>query len=162
MKMPAILWSTLISNSFRERQKLESASLKTIAAFANSRDGGTLLIGVTNDGTPCGLAPDYRSLHKPGKDDADLFLLHLNNIMVASMGKALAANVTMRIHTIDGADVCRVQVRPSGWPVEAKITIDKAGQMVKKTVFYARTSNSIQSFDGDEKVKYISDHWPSR
>ncbi|HEX6572993.1 MAG TPA: DEAD/DEAH box helicase family protein, partial [Steroidobacteraceae bacterium] len=43
---------------------LETASLKTVAAFANSRDGGTLLIGVTDDGTPCGLEPDYETLRK--------------------------------------------------------------------------------------------------
>lgn len=34
---------------------LETASLKTIAAFLNSREGGTLLIGVADDGTIHGL-----------------------------------------------------------------------------------------------------------
>jgi hypothetical protein len=30
-----------------------------------------LLIGVSDDGTPCGLEPDYETLRKPGKADSD-------------------------------------------------------------------------------------------
>ena len=94
-------------------------ALKTIAAFANSRDGGTLLIGVADDGTACGLATDYASLHQAGKDDRDLFQLHLMNIVSAAMGGAAAARVSVQFHTVDGADVCRVHVQPSPVPVEA-------------------------------------------
>ena len=140
---------------------LESASLKTVAAFANSRDGGTLLIGVTDDGTPCGLEADYETLRRPGKDDTDLFQLHLNNLIVASMGAAVAANVALQIHTVDGTDICRVHVRPSGFPVDAKVTIDKAGQMVKKTLFYVRTSNSTLTLNNEERAKYVLTRWPT-
>jgi type I restriction enzyme R subunit len=140
---------------------LESASLKTVAAFANSRDGGTLLIGVNDDGTPCGLEPDYATLRKPGKDDTDLFKLHFNSLMVTSMGAAVAANVTMQIHTVDESDVCRVHVRASGFPVDAKVTIDQAGQMIKKTVFYVRTSNSTLTLNEEEKAKYVLTRWPT-
>ena len=66
---------------------LETASIKTVAAFANSRHGGTLLIGVADDGTVHGLASDYASLRKPGKDDRDLFLLHLNQVLVNALGR---------------------------------------------------------------------------
>jgi len=44
------------ADSGKVYKPLETASLKTIAAFSNSRDGGTLLIGVADDGTVCGLA----------------------------------------------------------------------------------------------------------
>lgn len=140
---------------------LESACLKSIAAFANSRDGGTLLIGVAEDGTPFGLESDYRTLRKPGKDDRDLFQLHLTNLISASMGPAAAANVTTQIHTVDDADVCRVHVRPSGFPIDAKVTIDKAGQMIKKAMFYVRISNSTLSLDGTERTKYLLSRWPT-
>lgn len=36
-------------------------------------------------------------------------------------------SVRVAHHTVDGADVCRVHVRPSGFPVDVKVTIDKAG-----------------------------------
>ncbi|MGH3943391.1 MAG: hypothetical protein ACRDTG_33175 [Pseudonocardiaceae bacterium] len=77
------------------------------------------------------------------------------------MVPAAATNVTMQIHTVDEADICRVHVRLSGFPVDAKVTIDKAGQMVKKTMFYVRTSNSTLALDGDERARYILTRWPS-
>ena len=141
---------------------LESASLKTIAAFANSRDGGTLLIGVRDDGTVCGLERDYETLAKPGKSDSDLFQLHLNNLIVASMGAALAANVTMQIHNVDGGDLCRVHVPPSGFPVDARVTLEgKNGQLVKKSMFYVRTGNATRALDGAEKTRYLLSRWPT-
>jgi hypothetical protein len=32
-------------------------------------------------------ASDYSSLHKDGKDDRDLFLLHLNQLLINAMGR---------------------------------------------------------------------------
>jgi type I restriction enzyme, R subunit len=140
---------------------LETASLKTIAAFSNSRDGGTLLIGVKDDGTPCGLAGDYASLRRKGKDDRDVFELHLIDKITSAMGGATAARVSVQFHSIDGADVCRIQVQPSPVPVEADVTIDVKGQFVKKTgVFYVRSGNSTRELDGAEKAKYILGRWP--
>ena len=141
---------------------LETMVLKTIAAFANSRDGGTLLIGVNDDGTPCGLAGDYTSLHKPGKDNRDLFQQHLGNIVYASMGAAVGGLISVRMHTVDSLDICRVQVPPSATPVDAMVTVDVKGKLVKKTVFYVRIGNTTREADEDEKAKHILNHWPRR
>jgi len=124
---------------------METSTLKTIAAFSNSRDGGTLLIGVADTGVPCGLAKDYVSLHKPGKNDRDLFQLHLINIVMSAMGAAAAANVSVQFHTVDGADVCRVHVQPSALPVDAKVTMEKNGQLYKKTAFYVRIDPAVHT-----------------
>lgn len=141
---------------------LETATLKTVAALANSRDGGTLLIGVSDDGSICGLASDYTSLRKPTKNDRDLFQLHLGEIITASMGAAVTANVSAYLHTIDGADVCRVHVRPSAVPVDAKvIVVDNKGQHLKKTSFFVRTGNATRTLDSSEKSKYILGRWPT-
>ena len=138
---------------------LESAMLKTIAAFLNSRDGGTLLIGVADDGTVHGLVADYASLHKDGKDDRDRFQLHLANIISASMGEAAATNVTTQVQTIDEQDLCRVHVRPSGFPVDATVTVDTKGQMEKRTAFYVRVGNGTKELDDAQKAKYVSQRW---
>jgi type I restriction enzyme, R subunit len=140
---------------------LETASLKTIAAFANSRDGGTLLIGINDSGVPVGLEPDFANLRKPDKDDADLFGLHLNNLIVESMGAALAANVGRQMHLIDGKYVCRIHVHPSGFPVDARVTVERNGQQRKETRFYVRTGNSTRTLDELEKAKYIQSRWPT-
>src|SRR5215207_7757534 len=80
---------------------LETMTIKTIAAFLNSRDGGTLLIGVGDDGAPFGLEPDYVLLRKPDKNDRDLFQQHLANVLVTAMGETAAANVTVQMHSIN-------------------------------------------------------------
>lgn len=67
-------------------KSLQTASLKTVAAFLNSREGGTLLIGVADDGSVFGLEPDYATLRKDGKDDRDLFGLHLNQALINAVG----------------------------------------------------------------------------
>jgi len=139
---------------------LETASLKTVAAFANSRDGGTLLIGVADDGTVHGLDSDYESLRKAGKDDRDRFLLHLNQLVVTSMGETVASNLTSQIHTVDGHDLCRVHVPPSPFPVEASVVIDKNGQFEKKTAFYVRIGNGTREItDAAERHKYLASRW---
>jgi type I restriction enzyme R subunit len=140
---------------------LETAVLKTVAAFANSRAGGTLLIGVADDGTPTGVDSDYASLAKPGRDPRDLFQLHLSNILVASMGAATAARVGVQLHHVDGHDLYRVHVPPSSFPVDADVTVDRKGQMEKKTVFYVRIGNGTRDLAAEQRHKYVTDRWGS-
>lgn len=124
---------------------LEGTVLKTICAFASGRDGGTLLIGVADDGKPCGLAADYASLRKPGQDDKDLFQLHLIDLVTAAMGAAAAARLSVQVHSVDGADVCRMPVQPSPVPVEATITVAVREQLANKTAFFVRPGNSSRN-----------------
>ncbi len=141
---------------------LETAVLKTIAAFANSREGGTLLVGVADDSTVSGLATDYATLAKAGKNSRDLFMLHVTNIVVASIGVAAAANMTVRIHTVNGHDVCRIHVQPSVFPVDATVTIEKKGKFQQKTTFYVRLGNGTREIsDPQERQKYIAGRWGS-
>lgn len=140
---------------------LEGAVVKTIAGFMNSRDGGTLLIGVADDGSVCGLAGDYASLAKPGKDDRDLFQLHLINIIKSSMGSVAATYVTPYLHTVNGADLCRLHVHPSAVPVEATVVVDKKGQLDKQTKFFVRTGNSTSALDDVDRAAYVRTRWLS-
>jgi type I restriction enzyme, R subunit len=141
---------------------LQTATLKTVAAFLNSREGGTLLIGVADDGSVFGLDSDYATLRKPGKDDRDLFGLHLNQALINSVGMAAAANVGQEILDVGGKDLCRVHVRPSSFPVEANVVeVDKNGQHVKKTVFYGRFGNATRPInDPAERERYKAQVWP--
>jgi len=141
---------------------LETACLKTVAAFANSREGGTLLIGVADDGAVHGLAGDYASLRKPGKADRDRFLLHLNQLLVNAVGETAASSVATQLHTVDGDDVCRVHVPPSSFPVDAEVVVDKAGQLQRKTAFYVRIGNGTREIsDPAERRRYIASRWGS-
>jgi type I restriction enzyme R subunit len=141
---------------------LETSCLKTIAAFMNSKEGGTLLIGIANDGTVHGIDSDYASRTKPTDDPRDWFQQHLANIISASMGDAAATNVRPYIHHVDGHDICRVQVDPSGFPVEAKVIYQKPDQPKETRVeFFVRVANGTKVLDVVQKEKYIAQRWGS-
>lgn len=138
---------------------LETAVLKTIAAFLNSRDGGTLLVGIADDGSVHGLDSDYASLHKPGRDDRDVFQLHLGNIISQAVGAAAATNLRPEILRVDDHDLCRIHVDPAGFPVDATVVHDRNGQHVKETQFFVRIANGTRALDESEKAKYIAQRW---
>ena len=142
---------------------LETASVKTVAAFANAPDGGTLLIGVADDGSVHGLASDYASLHKDGKDDRDLFQLHLAQVLINALGETAASSVSVQLHTVDGHDLCRVHVPPSSFPVDAHVVVDRKGQLEKKTAFFVRIGNGTRDItDATERQRYVAQRWGSR
>ncbi len=141
---------------------LETACLKTIAAFLNSREGGTLLIGVADDGGVHGLDADYASRSKKEQDPRDWFQQHLANIVSTAMGDAAATNVRPQIHKVNGGEVCRVQVDPAGFPVDAKVIIQKpGGPKETRTEFYVRVANGTKALNAVEREKYIASRWGS-
>ena len=144
---------------------LETATLKTIAAFMNSEYGGTLLIGVADDGTVHGLESDYASFtpdQRPGRDHdpRDRFQLHLAHIVSASMGDAAATNFRPYLHHVDGHDLCRVQVDPSAFPVEAKVTHQKPNQPKEtRTEFFVRIGNGTKALSDAERTRFTLQRW---
>ena len=142
---------------------LETASLKTIAAFLNSKEGGTLLIGVADDGTIHGLDSDYASRSKKDQDPRDWFQQHLANIIASSMGDTAATNVRPYIHHVDDHDICRVQVDPSSHPVDAKVIYQKRNEPKEtRTEFFVRVANGTKALDVVEREKYIEQRWGRR
>jgi hypothetical protein len=140
---------------------LETASLKTIVAFMNSKEGGTLLIGVADDGSIHGLESDYASRTKPEQDPRDWFQQHLANVVATAMGDAAATNVRPQIHHVGGHDICRVQVDPSGFPVDAKVIYQKPNQPKEtRTEFFVRVANGTKALDIVQREKYIAQRWP--
>jgi type I restriction enzyme, R subunit len=139
---------------------LETASLKTIAAFMNGSEGGTLLIGVADDGTVHGIESDYTSFGKSDRDPRDRFQLHLANIVAASMGEAAATNIRPYIHHVDGHDICRVQVDPSAFSVDAKVIYQKPNEPKEtRTEFFVRIANGTRPLNSVEREKYILKRW---
>lgn len=85
----------------KKDKAIEHASLKTIAAFLNSQ-GGTLLIGVKDDGTLLGLKTDQFQ-------NEDKMLLHLNKLIKDKIGTLHTRFVHMDIETLDDKKVLRVE-----------------------------------------------------
>ena len=129
-------------------KKLEQVITKTLAGFLNGQ-GGTLLIGVDDAGDVVGLAEDYGTLTKSGRDG---FELHLQQIMARDLGEAAAAAfLTVNFHEIDGRDLCQITVEPSDRP----IYMDDQNS----TVFHLRTGNLTKPIPVNEAVMYVQTRW---
>ncbi|KPK47995.1 MAG: hypothetical protein AMK72_07655 [Planctomycetes bacterium SM23_25] len=126
---------------------LELSVLKTIAAFLNS-DGGTLMIGVEDDGNVLGLDNDFKTFKKK---DADGFEQTLMNLIADRIGPAFAAFLRVRFEQIEGKTVCVVDADQAASPVYTKTP---AG-----TVFFIRMGNTTRPLDPEQTVAYVETHW---
>ncbi len=134
-------------------KKLEEVIVKTVAAFANSQ-GGTLLIGVSDDGEVLGLESDYYSL---GGVDRDKFELHLRNLLNQQFGAGfVASKIVIKFHDIGDKEVCQIETIPAKEPIIVAVK-DKNGQPVER--FYARSGNSSQEIPLGEMSAYIKERF---
>jgi hypothetical protein len=132
-------------------KKLEEVIVKSVAAFANAQ-GGTLLIGVDDEGTILGLERDYESL---GDADRDKFELHLRNILNQHFGTAIVTTrIQIRFHIVDDKELCQVEIASFSAPVLVKFA-DKNGQVQER--FYVRSGNSSQELSKTEMLAYLEE-----
>jgi len=128
---------------------IEEEIVKTVAAFMNA-DGGTLLIGVDDDGSVLGLDRDLSSVQ--GKD-LDGFDLWLHRKLADAVGKAAVGHLlTVEFVDVDEMTICRVDVAASPQPVWAN-TSEAQG------VMFVRLGASSQRFSAAEAVEYVKQHW---
>jgi ATP-dependent Lon protease len=126
---------------------IERTIVKTIAGFMNSH-GGTLLVGVDDAGNAIGLEKDYKLVKGHGRDGFENWL---TDLLEKSLGKPAVANVAVGFASVDGADVCRIDVHPSRSPVYAR-----RGQ---ESDLFVRLNNSTRLLNTQEAVTYIGQHW---
>lgn len=87
------------------------ATLKTVAAFANS-GGGTLFLGVEDNGNFCGLEEDFAAVsYRANYDGWDLYLRSVIRSRFSD-GAALNAYVKTQLYHIDGRSFVRAGVAP--------------------------------------------------
>lgn len=122
--------------------------VKTVAAFLNTA-GGTLGIGITDDGDIVGLQPDLDYKHQ----DLDGYQNWLTTLLVTNIGGGVVgAHVSLRIESAGSEVVCLVDVSPSPSPVFAKSTKGDA-------CFYVRINNTTRMLEGPHIPSYIDGHW---
>ena len=100
----------------REDRAMEDVIVKTVAGMLNDH-GGTLLIGVTDDGEPVGLDDDYALVKPP---NADGFVNWLDTLFDNSLGHAGASRLLIRMDQVDSHDVCRIDIPASSRPIWVK------------------------------------------
>lgn len=126
--------------------------MKSISAFSNA-DGGTLIIGVDDDGNILGLEKDYRSLG----GNKDEFESHLRNLLNKHFGKVNSiSNLKVSFHAISDQEICEVQISAGNKPLYLEV-IDDKDQKRKK--FYVRSGNTSQELDISEAGEFVRDRF---
>ncbi|MGI8826221.1 MAG: RNA-binding domain-containing protein [Chloroflexota bacterium] len=133
---------------------VEKSILKTVSAFLNSYKGGTLIIGVEDNGNILGCEYDFSAIGK--KQDLDGYELHLRNLLNREFGSDSAPLVEIALHAIDYKHVCEVRVGPGRRPYTL-IEQGKDGQ--KKQQLYIRTGNQTVTLGMEEALRYFADRW---
>ncbi len=135
--------------------RMEMAIAKAVAGFLNT-DGGTLLIGVDDDGVVLGLANDFSTVRG---GDADRYELWLRDFLTTTLGQNAAATpiIDFTPVTVDEVDtfICRVTCPTSPRPVF--IRPPKGGG---NSELWVRTGNSTRELEVDEAVDYVMHRWP--
>ena len=126
----------------RENQKkpdLAMSSLKTIAAFLNSR-GGFLLIGVADNGEVTGIDAEIEMFHK----NADKFMLSFKDLIKYKIGEQFYPFIKQRLVAVDDKHVVLVECLPSNKAV-----------FVDEKDFYVRTNPATDRLEGQKQATYI-------
>ena len=119
--------------------RLEHSVLKTLAGFLN-RDGGTLLIGVADDGSPLGIEADkFKS--------EDSMSLHLTNLVKSRMDPIAMTAIRIDYGTYQDQRIMKVVANPSRIPVFVKDGHTKR--------FYVRMGPSTDELPADKIHEYI-------
>lgn len=130
---------------------LRKSVTKTIAAFLNS-EGGTLLVGVGDSGNVLGIEPDFQHL-KQGKQDADGWLLSLQEVVINALGAEVwnAVHVSLVPHGTQTVAVVSC-------PPRTTETWHKDDGVER---FYIRAANGTRELSGSTLLRYIREHWPA-
>jgi predicted HTH transcriptional regulator len=114
-----------------------------VVGFMNAV-GGTLIIGVSDDGEILGLDPDYSVMKKQDKDGFE----NVFNMAFGSMiGIDLRHFLDVQFPKLEGKEICVVSVSPSDRP--AYLTSSGTEK------FYIRAGNMSQALSVSKATTYI-------
>ncbi|HCB37589.1 MAG TPA: hypothetical protein DEP66_05185, partial [Acidimicrobiaceae bacterium] len=133
--------------------KISHMVLKTVCGFLNV-EGGTLVIGVDDDGKVVGLDHDYSTFS--GKPNRDGFELWLWDYLEVNTSHPIAGVLHVEFSNPDGAgDVCIIRVAAARKPVFAKPQSGGGDP----SEFWVRIGNATKQLYGDDMTTYQKDHW---
>lgn len=133
--------STVRTNlkSGKQGKEIEFSWLKSIAAFLNSK-GGTLLLGVNDEGEVAGVEAD-------GFDNNDKCLLHIKNLINHHIGPEYSKALSITSLSMEAKTVVMVECSSAGNPVFLKIG--------KNEEFYIRSGPSSVKLSPSQIVEYV-------
>ena len=126
---------------------LEHVVAKTVAGFMN-HEGGTLVLGVTDEGSLVGVEADMQTLKKPNQDG---LALHLTEVLSRYLGALEAVAVDVSFAQIDSKTVVVMRADRAPHPV----FVDNQDM----PEFYVRSGASTRPLNVKEASDYIAEHW---
>ena len=132
-------------NSGEKEERIERSVLKSLVAFLNS-DGGTILIGVADDGKVIGIDKSFENNDKAN--------LHLTNLIKTHIGNEFLPYISFGVTDFDGMKVMRVVCKKSSGPVFLKEWPHE--------YFYVRSGSASVEVTGKAMVNYINNHFKKK
>ncbi len=133
-----------------KKEKFNKRISEVVAAFLNVEKGGTLLIGIDDDGSIVGIECDYIKKFDNRKN-RDTYANNLMRSLLNAYGQDCGTCIQISFGQVEGKDVCRVAISPSPRPVYIK-----DGQ---EEYFYIRAGNSNRALKVKEATDYIKSRW---
>lgn len=140
----SILWDY---RQEKMNKNLNIPIIKNCAAFMNTA-GGTLLVGINDDGHILGLDADYGVMKKPNPDGFELIF---NNAFSQKIGTEFRHFVQLSFPEIESKTICLISVQPATNPVYFRHQ--------GKEDFYIRAGNASQPLPVSKATTYIQDRF---
>ncbi|MGI9021549.1 MAG: HsdR family type I site-specific deoxyribonuclease [Solirubrobacterales bacterium] len=135
----------------RKDKRMEDAIVKSVAGFLNT-DGGTLFIGVNDEGQIVGLGRDTPLVKPPSPDG---LVNWLTTHLVNALRHTPVMRTRARIDQVLDEDVCRVDVARSSEPVTARMSDGHEA-------FWVRMNNTTRELPEAEVDGYVKEHWATQ
>lgn len=130
-------------------KKLELPIVKTVAAFLNTQ-GGTLLVGVHDEGVVVGIADDLKLF----EHSTDKFQLFIQTLLATNLGAGITSRfVEIELPTVDNMLVCEIRVSPANEPVWCTVDGDD--------VLFVRNGNETRKLPNRDFLAYANDRFPT-
>jgi hypothetical protein len=126
------------------------ALVKAILGFLNA-DGGTILVGVADDGTPIGLESDI----KHSGNSRDQLLRYVVDKLNSYLGQSVCSTIAIDWHEIDAKDILIFEVPRSEKPVFPSRKVGGREDL------FVRQSANVVPFSGVELYNYITRRFTS-
>jgi uncharacterized protein YaaQ len=120
--------------------EVEKASLKTIVGFLNA-GGGTLLIGIADDGTVKGVEEDFYKSN-------DKYKLNFKNALNTKIGSEFYSLIDFELLTVGGKQILKVDCKQSFDPC-----------FFDQKEFFVRTNPATDKLEGKKQADYIRNHF---
>lgn len=134
-------------------KKIEDSAMKAIAAFSNHR-GGTLLIGVRDDGSVHGLGPDLVTFG----ESRDRFELHLTNLIKDRFSESFRVGcVSVSYPVLHDRTICRIDVKRSKSPVYLTLSDNNNSPATER--FIVRAGASSPEIPLSQVAAHIREHF---